>query len=95
MPKPNRVQTPDDVQAGTKSQRPTNEVEPIGSRVRRLRIERGMPQDRLALEAHVDQSGLSKFERGARVIGPTPLRRIAAVFKISYEELVAGSDFAG
>ena len=54
--------------------------EPIGARVRRLRQERGLAQDRLALEANVDQSGLSKFERGkSRHWGRAPLGRIAAV----------------
>lgn len=67
--------------------------ERIGARVRRLRSERGMSQDRLALEAHVDQSGLSKFERGVTNIGEVPLRRIAAVLKIQFEELTAGTDF--
>ena len=67
--------------------------ENIGARVRRMRMEKGMSQDRLALEAHMDQSGLSKFERGGRGVGEVPLRRIAAVLKITYEELVEGSDF--
>ena len=68
-------------------------IEPIGARVRRLRMERGMSQDRLALEAHVDQSGLSKFERGGRGIGEVPLRRIAGILRMTYEELVEGTNF--
>lgn len=67
--------------------------EPIGRRVRRLRMEKGMSQDRLALEAHMDQSGLSKFERSGRGMGEVPLRRIAAVLKVTFEQLVEGSDF--
>lgn len=69
-------------------------IEPVGERVRRLRQERGLAQDRLAIEAHVDQSGLSKFERGANHrLGEVPLRRVAQVLGISFEELVAGTDF--
>jgi transcriptional regulator with XRE-family HTH domain len=68
-------------------------LEGIGNKVRRLRIQRGLSQDRLALEAHVDQSGLSKFERGNRGLGRVPLTRIAKVLDVALEELVAGTDF--
>jgi transcriptional regulator with XRE-family HTH domain len=69
--------------------------EPIGSRVRRLRMELGLAQDRLAIEAHVDQSGLSKFERGGRGFGRVPLERIARVLGIPFDALVDGTDFGG
>jgi transcriptional regulator with XRE-family HTH domain len=72
---------------------PQRESESIGSRVRRLRMEKGLSQDRLALEAHVDQSGLSKFERGGRGMGRVPLTRIANVLGMSFETLVSGTDF--
>lgn len=69
-------------------------VEAIGVRVKRLRMERRLAQDRLAIEAHIDQSGLSKFERGKeRNMGETALRRIAAVLRLSFEDLIAGTDF--
>lgn len=68
--------------------------EPLGARIRRLRMERGLSQDRLAIEAHVDQSGLSKFERGReRSMGNVQLARIAGVLRIALDELVAGTDF--
>lgn len=73
---------------------PRQAVESIGTRVRRLRTERRFSQDRLALAAHIDQSGLSKFERGGKGIGRIPLTRIAEVLEISFEQLVAGTDFA-
>ena len=69
------------------------QFEPIGSRIKRLRMERGIAQEQLSIEAHVDQSGLSKFERGGRGVGEAPLRRIANVLGISFEELTAGTDF--
>jgi transcriptional regulator with XRE-family HTH domain len=69
--------------------------ESLGARVRRLRLERGLPQDRLAIEAHVDQSGLSKFERGeSKRLGPVPLSRIAQVLGLTLDELVAGTDYS-
>ena len=71
-----------------------SEREPLGARIRRIRSERGLSQDRLAIEAHVDQSGLSKFERGReRRMGPVPLGRIAKALGMSLDELVAGSDY--
>jgi len=73
---------------------PQRQSESIGGKVRRLRIEKGLSQDRLALEAHVDQSGLSKFERGGRGMGRVPLTRIAGVLGISFESLVSGTDFS-
>lgn len=70
-------------------------IEPVGAKIRRLRQARGIAQDRLAIEAHVDQSGLSKFERAVpgKLFGDTPLRRIAGTLGISLEELVAGTDY--
>ena len=66
----------------------------LGAKIKRLRMERKLSQDRLAIESHIDQSGLSKFERGKdRSMGEVPLRRIAAVLKMSFEDLVAGTDY--
>ena len=72
---------------------PQRKLEQIGSKVKRLRMERRLSQDRLAIEAHVDQSGLSKFERGGRGMGRTPLTRVASVLRMSFDELIAGTDF--
>jgi transcriptional regulator with XRE-family HTH domain len=70
-----------------------DQTESIGARVKRLRMERKLSQDRLAIEAHVDQSGLSKFERGReRTMGEVQLRRIAAVLQTTYEALIDGTD---
>ena len=68
-------------------------MEEIGSKIRRLRMERHLSQDRLALEAHIDQSGLSKFERGGRGMGKISVARIAAVLGIPFEDLISGTDF--
>src|SRR5207302_3405399 len=80
----------DTMSAGASSER---QLEEIGNRVRRLRVQKGLSQDRLALEAHVDQSGLSKFERGNKGLGRIPLTRIASVLGIALEELISGTDF--
>jgi len=69
-------------------------VEPIGVKIKRLRQERKLVQDRLAIEARVDQSSLSKFERGVdQGLGLAPLGRIAKVLGVSLDELTAGTDW--
>jgi transcriptional regulator with XRE-family HTH domain len=71
-----------------------SEPEPVGARIRRLRTERGLSQDRLAIEAHVDQSGLSKFERGRdRTMGNVQLTRIARVLGLELADLITGTDY--
>lgn len=70
------------------------ERERLGARVRRLRMERSIPQEKLAINASVDQSGLSKFERGVgRSLGAAALQRIAAVLGVPYEDLLCGTDY--
>ena len=69
-------------------------TERLGAKIRRLRIERKLGQDRLAIEARTDQSGLSKFERGVeKRLSEATLRRIANVLELSYEDLLAGTEF--
>lgn len=69
--------------------------ESLGARIRRLRGERGIGQERLAIESNVDQSGLSKFERGRdnRGIGEGALRRLAEVLGLSFDALIEGTDY--
>lgn len=71
-------------------------LEELGAKIRRLRMERGISQDRLAIEANVDQSGLSKFERGVagkNKFGPVPLGRIATILRTTFDDLVSGTDY--
>jgi transcriptional regulator with XRE-family HTH domain len=69
--------------------------EMLGARIRRLRSEKGLGQERLAIEANVDQSGLSKFERGKdnRALSEGALRRLALALKTSFESLIEGTDY--
>lgn len=68
--------------------------EPLGAKIRRLRSERGLSQDRLSLEANVDQSGLSKLERGDRSMSDGQLERIAKILELDFDSLIAGTDYA-
>ena len=72
----------------------SSQPEPLGAKIKRLRQERRLSQDRLAIESHIDQSGLSKFERGKdRAMGEIPLKRIAAILKITFDQLIEGTDY--
>ena len=71
-----------------------NAREELGARIRRLRLERGIGQERLAIEAGVDQSGLSKFERGKdRRMSKQSLERIADKLGLDYEQLTDGTEY--
>ena len=74
-----------------------NGDEILGAKIRRLRLERGIGQERLAIEASVDQSGLSKFERNkdGRSLSETALRRIAAALQTPFDQLVADTNYRG
>jgi transcriptional regulator with XRE-family HTH domain len=69
--------------------------EALGAKIRRMRSEIGIGQERLAIESHVDQSGLSKFERGKdnRAISEAAIRRIATALGMSFDKLVDGTDY--
>jgi len=69
-------------------------VEPLGARIQSLRRELGYTQDHLALRARVDQSGLSKFERGkTKGMGIVALTRVAEILGTTFEALVEGTDY--
>lgn len=78
----------------TGTSRPTTAPQPIGARVRHLRTERNLSQDRVSLSANIDQSGFSKFERGVRSLGEDALRRVASVLGVAFELMVKDTDFS-
>jgi transcriptional regulator with XRE-family HTH domain len=69
------------------------QTEPLGSKVRRIRLERGLGQERLALLARIDQSGLSKFERNSGSMSEASLRKIAQALEVSFERLLDDTDY--
>lgn len=70
-----------------KTQELSGDAAALGRRVRELRQSKQFPQDRLALQANVDQSALSKLERGVRPMPRGALERIATALGVSYDEL--------
>lgn len=59
----------------------------IGRNIRRIRLEKGISQEALALEAEVDRAYMSGLERGVKNPTVLLLDRIAQVLKISVSEL--------
>jgi transcriptional regulator with XRE-family HTH domain len=62
----------------------------FGRRLRELRKERGMTQDRLAAEFGINRSYLSDIEKGKKSIGLAMTEVIALGFEISLSELLKG-----
>lgn len=52
-------------------------VEDVGSRVRTVRLEKNLTQEDVAYRARIEQTVLSKIERGVQRPGPAIARRIA------------------
>ncbi len=67
-----------------------NDVAKIfGEEIRRVRDEVGISQERLALEADVDRSFLSKMERGIRQPSLTVLLKLCRALEYSPDKLVS------
>ncbi len=62
--------------------------ETIGQRIRRIRLERGLSQERLAAMTGLSASGISRIESGQRHPLPRTIRDIAHALGVTIEELV-------
>ena len=60
----------------------------VGHAIRRARRERGVSQERLALDTQIDRSYMGAIERGEQNIGLMHLSKIAGALDISVTELV-------
>lgn len=60
----------------------------IGTKIRHLREEKGMPLRKLAAEMDIDQSVLSKIERGERKASKQQIIHIARFFSVDEKELL-------
>jgi putative transcriptional regulator len=67
---------------------PVRKLDPDGAVVHRLRLERGVTQERLAFKAHVTIATLSRIERGVTAPTVGTLRKIAPALGVSLAELV-------
>ncbi len=56
--------------------------------LKRLRLEKGLSQAKLAALADIDPSTVNQIERGAREASPATLRKLAAALDVSIAELL-------
>lgn len=64
------------------------ETENLGDHIRQLREQAGMPLRKLAALLDIDQSTLSKLERGERPVSRQMLPIIAKTFSVDEKELI-------
>lgn len=60
----------------------------IGEQIRKLREDNGLPLRKVAAELDIDQSILSKIERGERKASKKQIIQIAKIFKVDEKELL-------
>jgi transcriptional regulator with XRE-family HTH domain len=60
----------------------------IGEQIRKLREDRGLPLRKVAAELDIDQSVLSKIERGERQASKKQIIRVARIFNANEKEML-------
>lgn len=60
----------------------------IGEQIRKLREDQGLPLRKVAAELDIDQSILSKIERGERKATKEQIIQIAKIFNVDEKELL-------
>ena len=58
------------------------DLQTIGKKIRKFRIEKGLSQEELAAEAQLDRTYISDIELGTRNFGIKNLIKIARAFKV-------------
>lgn len=71
-------------------QRPIRQT--IGWNLRRLRVSKGLSQERLTLEASIDRSYVGRIERGMENVTVSALEALANVLGVNVVELFAQVD---
>ena len=61
-------------------------------RIRDLRLERGISQLKLAMDLHMNQNGISRYETGARQADYATLIAFADYFHVSIDYLLGRTD---
>ncbi|WP_157721935.1 helix-turn-helix domain-containing protein [Tumebacillus avium] len=68
------------------------EIESVGQRIRRLRIERGLSQVDLAEQVGVSDRWISQIEKGKATASPELLNKVATIFKVPVMEILQQED---
>ena len=63
-------------------------LQKIGSKIRQLRLEAGLSQEKLSFESNLDRTYIGSVERGERNIAVINLNRIAKALNISISKLL-------
>ncbi|TDF66052.1 helix-turn-helix domain-containing protein [Cupriavidus sp. L7L] len=71
------------------SQRQNTTLVALGDAIRRIRKERGLSQEQLALSAEIDVSYLGRVERGDNNVAVLRLERIAEALGVTMAKLMA------
>jgi transcriptional regulator with XRE-family HTH domain len=66
----------------------------IGWNLRRLRVTKGLSQERLALESNIDRSYVGRIERGMENVTVSALESLAGVLNVRVAELFVEVDSA-
>ncbi|AYG69546.1 MULTISPECIES: helix-turn-helix transcriptional regulator [unclassified Rhizobium] len=64
----------------------------IGWNLKRLRVAKGLSQERLAFEAEIDRSYVGRVERGTENVTVATLEALAKVLSVNVSELFAEID---
>lgn len=62
----------------------------IGQRIKKMRIEKGLSQEKLALLSDLDRTYIPSIENGKRNISITVLEKLSNALDISVSELTKG-----
>ena len=65
-------------------------LERLGDNVRKIRKDRGLSQEQLALQADIDRSYISQLERDTRNVAFENILKIARALGVSLSHLVEG-----
>ena len=65
-------------------------TEVVGKRIRELRGEHGLSQEKLALRAELDRTCIAGVEQGKRNLSIKSLEKIIIALNISFEEFFKG-----
>lgn len=60
----------------------------LGEAIRRIRLEKGISQEKLALLAEVDRSYVGRVERGDNNVAVLTLARLAKALEVSMKDLM-------
>ena len=63
-------------------------LQKVGSKIRQLRIEAGLSQEKLSFESNLDRTYIGSVERGERNIAIINLNKIAKALNISISKLL-------